>query len=367
MRLLRVSLLAMITACVVMGLTAPSAIAGVHGQSTGLMITRNESTYGQSFIAPLFTQLNGTRLLTAASPSSTSLMAKCPPADHATVDPYDGNPCPPPSTQGSGGGNSTSGGECPPAGRATVDPDTYKPCKTPEPCPPAGRATVDPDTYKPCKTPEPCPPAGRATVDPYGNPWPPRSPRVDDVVLVTVPNIVSRTVDRARGALRAVGLVLGNDPAGDTRVQSQAPAAGTLVCPGSVVTVTTVVTPETTAVTPQTTAVTPQTTAVTPQTTAVTPEPTVVTPVVPAVTLSKLIPWLWLLIPLAVGLLVILAVRARRGQKWVRGHVRAVPGAAPGAVVEVMESRTNHSPPTQVVRLEPHADSGTQIFEEVDR
>jgi len=90
----------------------------------------------------------------------------------------------------------------------------------------------------------------------------------------------------------------------------------------------------------------------------------------------QLVPWFWpvivALILLSVGLLILLvgllifrAVRDRQRQKWVRAHVRAVAGTAPGVGVEVMESRTDHSPPTCVVRLEPRADSGTQILEEV--
>jgi len=90
---------------------------------------------------------------------------------------------------------------------------------------------------------------------------------------------------------------------------------------------------------------------------------------------SKLIPWLWsvivALILLGVGLLALLgllvwrAVRGRQEQKWVHAHVQAVAGATPSVDVEVMESRTDHSPPTWVVRIEPHADSGRQVLEEV--
>jgi hypothetical protein len=83
----------------------------------------------------------------------------------------------------------------------------------------------------------------------------------------------------------------------------------------------------------------------------------------------QLVPWFWpvivALILLGVGLLIFRAVRGRQRQKWVHAHVRAVAGTAPGVGVEVMESRTDHSPPTCVVRLEPRADSGTQVLEEV--
>jgi hypothetical protein len=75
------------------------------------------------------------------------------------------------------------------------------------------------------------------------------------------------------------------------------------------------------------------------------------------------------LILLGVGLLarlmVLHALRNQHGQKWARARIQLVAGADPGVGVEVMESRTDHSPPTCVVRLQPYADSGTQILEEV--
>jgi hypothetical protein len=90
---------------------------------------------------------------------------------------------------------------------------------------------------------------------------------------------------------------------------------------------------------------------------------------VDTVSFAELIPLLWLaiimLILLIVGLLVLLVDQVRKGPKWVHAHVRAVVGVAPGVGVEVMESRTDSSPPTCVVRLEPRADSGTQVLEEV--
>jgi hypothetical protein len=86
---------------------------------------------------------------------------------------------------------------------------------------------------------------------------------------------------------------------------------------------------------------------------------------------SAVIPWLWALIVglimLGVGLviqLIVLIVRRRHGPRWVRTHLRAVAGAVPEVGIEVMESRTDHSPPTCVVRLQSHADSGTQVLEE---
>ncbi|MGH3719993.1 MAG: hypothetical protein ACRDRI_14365 [Pseudonocardiaceae bacterium] len=72
-----------------------------------------------------------------------------------------------------------------------------------------------------------------------------------------------------------------------------------------------------------------------------------------------------LLVVLLIGLLALLATQARKGQKWVHAHVQAVAGAVSGTVAEVMEPRTDHSPPTCVVRIEPHADNGTQVLEGV--
>jgi len=140
-------------------------------------------------------------------------------------------------------------------------------------------------------------------------------------LLVEVPNLVGGTVDDAGAALVAVGLILGNDPPGDGTVESQDPVAGTLIALGSAVTVT--------------------------------------------VGTSSL--W-W---PAAVGLTVLLggvllarrALLARRDSTWVRTHVRAAPGAAPGDA-EVVDSRMDGSPPTHAVRIEPHTDIGTQVLEE---
>jgi hypothetical protein len=83
----------------------------------------------------------------------------------------------------------------------------------------------------------------------------------------------------------------------------------------------------------------------------------------------QLIPQWWpipaLLTVLVVGLLVSRVIRALHQQKVVPTDVRVIAGAVSGVEVEVMQSRADHSPPTRVVRIEPHADSGTQILEEV--
>jgi hypothetical protein len=85
--------------------------------------------------------------------------------------------------------------------------------------------------------------------------------------------------------------------------------------------------------------------------------------------------WLWpvaatliLLTLLVAGLLVSRAIRAQQEQKKQKGahtDIRAVVGADPGIDVEVMKSPSDRSPPTCVVRIEPRADSGTQVLEEV--
>ncbi len=198
-------------------------------------------------------------------------------------------------------------------------------------------------------------------------PMPIIPPMRDPICVSTVPNLVNRTEHQARRALTAVGLVLGNDPAGNSRVVSQVPLSGTRVLCGWAVTVT-VYEPPPPPVAPSP----PPVVASAPP--VVLPPPPVVPPPAP-VALVEPIPWFWpvftalvlLSAGLLVGLLVLLAVRARKGQKWVRAHVRAVVGAAPDVGVEIMESRTEYSPPSCVVRLEPHADSGMQVLEEVRR
>jgi hypothetical protein len=107
------------------------------------------------------------------------------------------------------------------------------------------------------------------------------------------------------------------------------------------------------------------------------PPPPVAPPLAPA-SFVKPLPWLWpvfsALILIPIGLLILLiatlisrAIRDRRGQKWVHAHVKAVAGTAPSTGVEVMESRSDYAPPSCVVRLEPHADSGVLVLEEVHR
>jgi beta-lactam-binding protein with PASTA domain len=148
--------------------------------------------------------------------------------------------------------------------------------------------------------------------------------------LVEVPDLVDGTVDEARAVLGDVGLVLGNDPAGASTVESQAPAAGTLVPAETTVTVTVS------------------------QATVPISERTPLWPVAAA------------LIVLGGALMAPRVVRARRGPQWVRAHVRISSGTAPGSDVEVTPTPADRRP-TPVVRIEPHADGGTQVLEEVHR
>jgi hypothetical protein len=142
--------------------------------------------------------------------------------------------------------------------------------------------------------------------------------------LIAVPNVIGKTAAQARSALVAGGLVLGNEPDGDGAIDSQEPAAGTLVPAGSAV----------------------------------------------MITLAHPAPrW-------PVGVLLVLLVaavvgprllRSRRDRTWVRAHVRVRGGATRAPTVEIAEQPDASFQPTHVVRLEPHADRGTHVLEEVDR
>jgi beta-lactam-binding protein with PASTA domain len=142
--------------------------------------------------------------------------------------------------------------------------------------------------------------------------------------LIAVPNLIGKTAAEARSALAAGGLVLGNAPNGDGAIESQEPAAGTLVPAGSAV----------------------------------------------MITLGHPAPrW-----PVGVLLVLLVAavvgprfVRGRRDRTWVRAHVRVRGGATQGPTVQIAEQPDASFQPTHVVRLEPHADRGTQVLEEVDR
>jgi hypothetical protein len=197
-------------------------------------------------------------------------------------------------------------------------------------------------------------------------------PPIPPICQKTVPNLIDRTESEARQALAAIGLRLGTDQPGNKRVVSQTPNAGTRVVCGWMVAVTVYRPPPPPPPPPPPlppVEVLP----------ADSPPPLIAPPLVvpPAVPVSRIdpIPWFWPLViallllsaALLAGLLLLLAAQARKGPKWVRAHVRAVAGAVPAPGVEVMESRTDHSAPPCVVRLESHADSGLQVLEEVGR
>jgi PASTA domain len=412
---LRVTPLAAVAACTAIALAAPSAVAEVHGPSTDSIVSRNGFTYGGPSVATPATQLSGILFLAAASPSSTRLMPRCSPTSYVGTDAL-GNPCS--SRDDRSGGDL---GSCPHMSSAqTGDHDSV--CQSPgnssrgggngcrhgdsaqtgdhdSACQPSrnrsrggGNECRHVSSVETGDHDNACQPS-RNSPDGEGN----RCPHGDSVVRVTVPNLVGQTVDRARVALRAAGLVLGSDLAAGRRVEVQKPAAGTPICPGSVVAVVVsevIVAPPIPrpvpsvphwvspvvprevppaappVVPPVPPAVPHEVPPAPPVVPPVPPAPPVIPGVIPAVTISELIPWPWLiaaLILLGVGLLTVLGGRVPHGQKWVRAHVRAVAGIAPDVDVEVMESRSDRSATTCVVRMEPHADSGTQILEEVHR
>ncbi|MFC5268690.1 PASTA domain-containing protein [Kribbella qitaiheensis] len=144
---------------------------------------------------------------------------------------------------------------------------------------------------------------------------------VDPPRLVRVPDLVGGRLAAARSALTAVGLVPGGNQDSDRDIASQQPVAGTLVPVGTTVTLT------------------------------------VVQP----------LPWraaaAALVLLLGVGAVGYRILRKRLEHRWVRGKVRVVARPTPAATPTITESRT--STPMPVVRIEPHADAGRSILEEV--
>jgi hypothetical protein len=188
---------------------------------------------------------------------------------------------------------------------------------------------------------------------------------VPPVCQATVPNLINLTEAQARQAVAAMRLALVSNHPSNNRIMSQTPFAGTRVLCGWTIAVTVDQPPPPPVEIPS-----PD-----PPPAIVVPPPPIVVP--PAVPVSRIdpMPWFWPLIiallvlsaALLLGLLLLLAVQARKGPKWVHAHVRAVAAATPGPGVEVMESRTERSVPTCAVRLQPHADSGLQVLEEVSQ
>jgi beta-lactam-binding protein with PASTA domain len=142
--------------------------------------------------------------------------------------------------------------------------------------------------------------------------------------LIAVPNVIGKTTAQARSAFAAAGLVLGNAPDGDGPVGSQEPAGGTLVPAGSAVMIT-------------------------------------LTHPAPRWPVGVL------LVLLAAAVVGPRIIRSRRDRRWVRAHVRVRGGASQAPTVEIAEQPDASFQPTHVVRLEPRADRGTQVLEEVDR
>ena len=186
---------------------------------------------------------------------------------------------------------------------------------------------------------------------------------VPSVCKADVPSLVNLTQDQAQRAVAAVGLSLVSNQTGNNRIVSQAPVAGTRVSCGWIITVTVDLPPPPPPPPPV-------------EIHSPDPPPAVVVPPTVPVSRIELIPsWFWPVIiallvlsaALLFGLLLLLAARARKGPRWVDAHVRAVAAATPDVGVEVMESRTENFAPPCVVRLEPHADSGVQVLEEVGR
>jgi hypothetical protein len=141
--------------------------------------------------------------------------------------------------------------------------------------------------------------------------------------LIAVPNLIGKTAAGARSALAAGGLVLGNAPNGKGAIESQSPAAGTLVPAGTAVVIT-----------------------------LAHPAPRW--------------PVALLVVLLAAAVIGPRFIRGRRDRRWVRAHVRVRGGATRAPTVEIAE-QPDAAERTHVVRLEPHADRGTQVLEEVDR
>ncbi|HET8765804.1 MAG TPA: PASTA domain-containing protein [Pedococcus sp.] len=139
--------------------------------------------------------------------------------------------------------------------------------------------------------------------------------------LVPVPDLRGRSTSQARSDLEGIGLVLGGRADGVGEVVGQQPAAGVLVPPGSTV----------------------------------------------SVTYGTALPW-WLVAAVPTAILLFLALpgmhlyRRHRERRWVRDHVRVVPRRTDG--VHITESGRTELPAV-VLRIEPHADPGSQVLEEV--
>lgn len=172
------------------------------------------------------------------------------------------------------------------------------------------------------------PPGSGVSVDFGTGPSPP-------VVTVEVPRLKGLTVAEARTALATRGLGLADagldpDAGADAVVALQSPPAGALVPVDSAVAVSLV---------------------------AATPGST--DPVAWAAAAA------FLLLLGAGAVAAVRGTRARRARRWVRDHVRVVPGAAAPPVSAPAASGRPGTPPDHVVRIEPHHDDGVHTVEEV--
>jgi hypothetical protein len=201
-------------------------------------------------------------------------------------------------------------------------------------------------------------------------------------VLIQVPNLVGRKVAAARVALTDLGLVLGGKLADDRTVAGQQPAAGTLVPVGKVVTVTLVAPPMVRVPNLTGSGAAGARTALsalglvfggTPDSDRdiVGQEPAAGTLVPVGTTVTATFaqsssPWAAVaaLVALLLGsaLATYRGMRQRLDNKWVRNKLRIVTRqSALGQSI----TESNRTPPTPVVRIEPHADTGTHTLEEV--
>jgi hypothetical protein len=146
--------------------------------------------------------------------------------------------------------------------------------------------------------------------------------------LVRAPDLVGDTVTDARAALGARGLVLGETLDDDGEIASQQPPAGTLVPVGTTVTVALEHGPRWAAIV-----------------------------VVLAVVLGA---------AAAAAVAGYRLLRRRRDRRWVHRHLRLAPEAGHRRA-EVTQPGGDASPPTQVVRIEPHPVHGTHDLEETPR
>jgi HYDIN/CFA65/VesB-like, Ig-like domain len=163
--------------------------------------------------------------------------------------------------------------------------------------------------------------------------------------------VLTSSEGRATADLVGVGV----DPAADAAVLPPTPPPTS--APG-----------QTTAPTTPTTTTAPTTTPTTaPPTTTATTDARVPDPGVPIADRRPSWP-----VALALVLVVVLAtvsgaVRARRGPRWLRTHLRAEPRTGGAGDVEIVRAHAGLSPPTCVVRLKPRAERGTSTLLEVDR